>query len=80
MAAMTFKVVGGKTAVAQIGKHEVVLLPVRKYQALLHRLEDLEDVLAANRGMSEFRAGHGRPFASYVKERRAKHRVSNSKR
>ena len=80
MAAMNLKVGGEKTAVARIGKSEVVLLPLGKYQALLRRLADLEDVMDANRGMAEFRAGHGRPFADYLKGRKGKRRVSNPKR
>jgi hypothetical protein len=80
MAAMTLKIVGQKTAIAKLGKREVVLLPMAKYQALIRHLEDLEDILDSQQSIAEYRAGQGRPFAAYLKERRAKRRVSNSKR
>ena len=51
MAAMTLKIIGEKTAVARIGKKDVVLLPLTRYQTLMNRLEDLEDILDAQRGI-----------------------------
>ncbi len=80
MTAMTLKVIGEKTAISKIWKNEVIVLPLRKYQALLSQLEDLEDLLDSQRAMAEYRAGQGRPFSTYLKERRTKRRVSNHKR
>ena len=80
MAAMTLKIIGEKTAVARIGKKDVVLLPLTRYQTLMNRLEDLEDILDAQRSIAEYRAGQGRTFNDYLKERRGKRRVSSSKR
>ncbi|MBI5034865.1 MAG: hypothetical protein HZB51_30440 [Chloroflexi bacterium] len=80
MSAMTLKIIGEKTAVAKIGKNDVVLLPMARYKNLMKRLEDLEDILDSQRSMSEYRAGQGRAFVEYLKERRGKHRVSRSKR
>ncbi|MBM3128140.1 MAG: hypothetical protein FJ009_05815 [Chloroflexi bacterium] len=77
---MSLKIIGEKTAVAKIGKNDVVLLPLARYQTLMKRLEDLEDLLDSQRSVAEYRAGQGRAFGDYLKERRGKHRVSSSKR
>ena len=77
---MTLKIIGEETTIAKLGKDEVVLLPLKKYQTLVRRLEDLEDILDSQRGVAEYRAGQGRPFSAYLKDHRAKHRVSNPKR
>ncbi len=79
MTAMTLKIIGQKTAIARLGKNEVVLLPLSKYKAILQLIEDLEDI-ADSRSMEEYRSGKSRPFADYVTKRRAKRRVPNSKR
>ena len=80
MPEMTLKVVGQKSVVVRLGKDEVVMIPFRKYQALLQKLEDLEDILDSQRAMAEYRSGKGRPFTEYLRERRSKRRVSNHKR
>jgi PHD/YefM family antitoxin component YafN of YafNO toxin-antitoxin module len=80
MSAMTLKIIGEKTTVAKIGKRDVVLLPLTRYQTLMKRLEDLEDILDSQRSIAEYRAGQGRTFSDYLKERRGKRRVSGSKR
>ncbi|MCI0478048.1 MAG: hypothetical protein L0Y55_17530 [Anaerolineales bacterium] len=77
---MSLKIIGEKTAVAKIGKNDVVLLPLTRYQTLMKRLEDLEDLLDSQRSIAEYRAGQSRAFGEYVKERRGKRRVSNHKR
>ncbi|MBI5649739.1 MAG: hypothetical protein HZC40_04715 [Chloroflexi bacterium] len=80
MSEMTLKIIGQKSMTGRLGKEEVVVIPFRKYQALLQKLEDLEDVLDAQRAMAEYRAGKARPFNDYLKEHRSKRRVSSSKR
>ncbi len=80
MTAMTLKIIGQKTAIARLGKNEVVLLPLSKYKAILQLIEDLEDIADSGRSMEEYRSGKSRPFADYVTKRRAKRRVPNSKR
>jgi len=79
MSEMTLKIVGQKSTTGRLGKDEVVVIPFRKYQALLQKIEDLEDVLDAQRAMVEYRAGKGRPFNDYLKEHRSKRRGSNFK-
>ena len=81
MSPITLKVISEKTAVARIGKNDVVLLPLTRYQTLMKRLEDLEDILDSQRSIAEYRAGQERAFSDYLKERRGKRRVSvNAKR
>lgn len=80
MSAMSLKIVGEKTAIAKLGKQDVVLLPLTHYQRLMQRLEDLEDLLDSQRVLAEYRAGQGRAFSDYLKKRRGKLCVSNHKR
>ncbi len=80
MPEMTLKIVGQKSADLRLGKDEVVVIPFRKYQQLLQKLEDLEDLLDAQRAMAEYRAGKRRPFNEFMNEHRSKRRVSSSKR
>jgi len=80
MSAMTLRIIGEKTAVARIGKKDVVLLSLTRYRTLMKRLEDLEDILDSQRTIAEYHAGQGRAFSDYLKGRRGKRRVSSSKR
>lgn len=80
MAAMNLKIVGDRAAIAKLGKEEIVILPLRKYKAILQLMEDLEDIADSVRSMEEYRSGKPRPFADYVTKRRAKRCVQNSKR
>ncbi|MEW6232214.1 MAG: hypothetical protein AB1566_07870 [Chloroflexota bacterium] len=54
-----------KEVLTEIGDKEVVLVPLAKYNALLAKLQDLQDVL----DMLEAQKEPGRPLEDYLRER-----------
>lgn len=50
---------------------EIVLIPLTLYQALLNRLEELEDIRDHIWETEAYRRGEGRSFKEFVKEHRS---------
>jgi len=73
--ALTFS--GSDKLLATIGERRMVLLPLEDYEALLEHLEDLEDLLASNLALAEYRAGAGRDFSEYLAERQQSYSVQD---
>ncbi len=47
-------------------KEEIVLLPLSKYNKLIERLEELEDIQEHIEAMKYYRAGKGRSFRKFL--------------
>ena len=60
-----------KELLESIGDQEIVLVPLAQYNALLAKLEDLEDI----RDMLEALKDPARPFEEYLAEREAQRGV-----
>ncbi len=71
----TVTITGPRETLELLGQREVILLPLEEYEALLERIEDLEDILESRIALEEYRAGAGRPLEEYLAERRERHRV-----
>jgi hypothetical protein len=61
----------GRPVIIQGEEIEGIMLEYGVYQALLHRLEDLEDLRDAEIAHAEYLAGAGRPFEEFVAELKA---------
>jgi len=77
MTEMALTLSGPEKLLATIGQRRMVLLPLEDYEALLERLEDLEDVLASSHALAEYRAGAGRDFTAYLSERQQRYDVQD---
>ena len=80
MVTTTLTIAGAKRDLNALRKNQFVLLPAAQYDALLGRIEDLEDLIDSERALREYRADQGRPFDEYVKGRKAKTDVSRRRR
>jgi len=52
------------------------VLPLDEYEALLDRLEELEDIIDSRIALAEYQAGQGRSLQAYLAERKERYRVS----
>jgi len=66
----TITISGPAETVADLGKRKAVLLPLEEYEALLDRLEELEDIIDSHVALAEYRAGQGRSLLSNQKRSR----------
>ncbi len=71
----TVTINGPLEALADLGTREVVLLPLDEYEALLVRLEELEDIVDSHIALAEHKAGQGRSLQAYLAERKERYRV-----
>jgi PHD/YefM family antitoxin component YafN of YafNO toxin-antitoxin module len=60
----TLTIVSEDPELRDLGEHEVVLVPLDRYNALLDRLEDLEDLIDMLEALKEPR----RPLVEYLAE------------
>ena len=67
---------GPPEALAELGTRKAVLLPLDEYEALLDRLEELEDIVDSRIALTEYQAGQGRSLQAYLAERKERYRVS----
>lgn len=72
----TITISGPSEILADLGMHKAVLLPLDEYEALLDRLEELEDMIDSRIALAEYQAGQGRSLQTYLAERKERYRVS----
>jgi len=60
------------------GEPGVVVQDAAAYEAMVHRLEELEAVTGIKRGINSAKAGKGRPIGEFLAEMRSKHRIPPS--
>ena len=72
METTTMSIAGAKRDLKRLRENQFVLLPVAQYDALLRRIEDLEDLIDSERIMREYSAGKGRSFEDYLNKRARK--------
>ena len=56
-------------------KDEIVLLPLSKYNELIERLEELEDMQDHIQAMKDYRAGKGRSFREFLDEHKKEFKI-----
>lgn len=72
----TITISGPPGTVGNLGTRKAVLLPLDEYEALLDRLEELEDIIDSYVALAEYRAGEGRSLQAYLAERKDSYRVA----
>jgi PHD/YefM family antitoxin component YafN of YafNO toxin-antitoxin module len=60
------------------GEPTVVVQDAAAYEAMLHRLDQLEAITGIQRGIDSAKAGEGRPVGEFLAEMRSKHRIPQS--
>lgn len=71
----TITISGSSETLADLGTRKAVLLPLDEYEALLNRLEELEDIIDSRIALTEYKAGQGRSLQAYLAERKERYRV-----
>ncbi len=56
-------------------KEEIVLLPLSKYNKLIERLEELEDIQDHIEATKDYRAGKGRSFRKFLDEHKKEFKI-----
>ncbi len=51
-----------------LGEKKVVLMPLDEYQALMRKIEELEDIRDMLQAEVEYRSGEGRSFGEFLAE------------
>ncbi len=72
----TITISGPPETLASLGTRRAVVLPLDEYEALLDRLEELEDIIDSRIALAEYQAGQGRSLQAYLAERKERYRVS----
>lgn len=54
---------------------EIVLLPLSKYNKLLERMEELEDIKDHIEAMKDHKAGKGKKFKDFLNEHKEKFKI-----
>jgi len=62
----TITISGPAEMLSDLGTRKAVLLPLEEYEALLDRLEELEDIIDSHIALAEYRAGQGRSLQAYL--------------
>lgn len=71
----TITISGPVETLTGLGTRQAVLLPLNEYEALLDRVEELEDIIDSRIALAEYQAGQGRSLQSYLAERKERYRV-----
>jgi|GEM_PF-881090 len=72
----TITISGPSETLSDLGTRKAVLLPLDEYEALLDRLEELEDIIDSRIALAEYEAGQGYSLQAYLAERKERYRVS----
>ena len=56
-------------------KEEIVLLPLSRYNKLLERMEELEDIKDHIDAMKDYKAGKGKDFREFLNEHKEKFKI-----
>lgn len=73
----TVTITGPQETLADLGIRRAVVLPLDEYEALLERIEDLQDIVESKVALEEYRLGEGRSLEDYLAERREQYRVQS---
>jgi len=65
-------ITGLSPMLGELGQRKAVLLPLEEYEALLERVEELEDILDSERSVAAYRAGEGKSLEQYLAERKGR--------
>jgi len=65
---MVVSTIDPQVLLANLNREKIVLMPLAEYQALLDRLEELEDIRDMLQAETSYRAGQGRPFRDFLDE------------
>jgi PHD/YefM family antitoxin component YafN of YafNO toxin-antitoxin module len=57
------------------GEPRVVVQDAAAYEAMVHRLEELESITGIQRGIDSAKDGKGRPIGEFLAEMRRKHNI-----
>ena len=63
-------ITGSGPMLRQLGQRKAVLLPLEEYEALLGRIEELEDILDSERSLATYQAAEGKSLEQYLAERK----------
>lgn len=63
-------ITGSSPMLGELGQRKAVLLPLEEYEALVERVEELEDLLDSERSLAAYRAGEGKSLEQYFAKRK----------
>ena len=65
---MVVSAIDPQTLLESLGEKKMVLMPLDEYQALMRRIEELEDIRDMLQAEVEYRDGGGRSFREFLAE------------
>jgi cell division septum initiation protein DivIVA len=65
---MVVSTIDPQALLESLGEKKVVLMPLDEYQALMRKIEELEDIRDMLQAEVEYRSGEGRSFREFLAE------------